>query len=313
LQAIAAAAGLFQFSGARMAWEGSLDLGIPPEFVLLRQSSGQLGALLESVHSLPALFKHKPLIVLNLSNLEDLEQVLHAGATFVSGAMASPATQAAVEAVPVKDKKPLQPQVRHVTHLLQKLAADADSAEIISDLKGDLGLSVQLLQRINSASFAHLGGVASIEQAVAMLGRQELQRWLSLILMQFAVKRKTSPALQEVALWRSRFVELLAQERGESEPGQFFTLGLASMLGLLLKISQSEVVTTLGLPLMGQQALLSHAGPWAGYLRTAKDVEAHKLTDELAEAEGFNDATRVLALSDEAWVWAAAHSDRSPR
>lgn len=82
-----------------------------------------------------------------------------------------------------------------MSQLLQKLSGDADNAVIISDLKGDIGLSVRLLQRINSATFAHLGGVASIDQAVMVLGRNELHRWLSMMLMQFASKRKVSSAL----------------------------------------------------------------------------------------------------------------------
>ncbi|MDB5849184.1 MAG: hypothetical protein JWP29_2936, partial [Rhodoferax sp.] len=151
---------------------------------------------------------------------------------------------------------------------------------------------------------------ASIDQAVAMLGRNELHRWLSLMLMQYGSHRKLGSALQEVALWRSRLVELLAIERGEREPGRFFTLGLASMLGLILKIGQAEVVAALSLPPEAEDALMAQSGPWFVYLRTAMQVEAQTEDDAAAAVDGFGSAARVLELSDQAWAWAAENSLR---
>lgn len=64
---------------------------------------------------------------------------------------------------------------------------------------------------------------------------------------------------------------------------------------------------------MAQQALLAQSGPWAVYLRTAMHVESHSLDDDTAQADGFGGAAQVLALSEEAWAWAAEHSDRGAR
>jgi len=304
--AVTEAVSLFQFAGGKVAWGARLGLDIPADYALVQQGQLTLAGLLGEIQSLPAELKSKPLLVTDVGNVDDLEMILSQGVKYVSGALE--AKQAPPE--PAKPKVPLQPEVRRVSQLLHKLAAGAENAQIIEDLKGDLGLSVQLLQRINSASFAQLGGVASIDQAVVMLGRNELQRWLSMMLMQFAGKRKVSSALQEVALWRSRFLELLAMEKGAPDPGQFFTLGLASMLGLILKISPDEVVSTLGLPSEGQEALLAKTGPWYCYLHTATQVEGQSLSDQSAKDDGFGGAGRVLQLSDEAWAWAAEHSDR---
>jgi EAL and modified HD-GYP domain-containing signal transduction protein len=171
-----------------------------------------------------------------------------------------------------------------------------------------VSLTYRLLQRMNSASFAHLGGISSVDQAVQMLGRNDLHRWLSLMLMQFAGSRKMASALQEIALCRSRFVELLAIERGESEPGRFFTLGLASMLGLILKLEPEQVVATLSLPPEAEQALLAQAGPWYVYLRTANQVEHQTVSEASVAADGFSSLERVLELSTQAWAWAEANA-----
>jgi EAL and modified HD-GYP domain-containing signal transduction protein len=132
------------------------------------------------------------------------------------------------------------------------------------------------------------------------------------LLVQFAGKRKASSALQEITLWRSRLLELLAKESNEPIPGQLFTLGLASMLGPLLKISQNEVVSTLNLPAPARQALLEQDGPWHVYLHMALLVQTQSLDEHSELAEPFGGVERVMALADEAWTWAwdAEHANR---
>ena len=168
-----------------------------------------------------------------------------------------------------------------------------------------------MLKRLNSARFAHIQAAASIDQAVLLLGRNELYRWLSLMMVQFAGRRKASSALQEMTLWRSRFLELLALQAKEAAPGQLFTLGLASMLGTILHISQKNVVSTLNLPPLAAQALLEYSGPWYDYLLLARQLEQHQLDETSALVARFGGATRVTELEDDAWAWAwaAEHSN----
>ena len=291
MQALTENASVYRSIGARLAWGSTLQLGLSPDFELLRER------LEPGRHS-------RPVIVTDVATLDQLEQVLQAGARYACGTLVQrPAAQ--VDAVQ------LQPEARHVAQLLQQLTSGAETSVIVGGLKGDIALSVRLLQRINSASYAQTGGVASIDQAVALLGRNELRRWLSMMLVQFAGKRHTSSALQEVTLWRSRLIELLAIERGETEPGQFFTLGLGSMLGLLLSVSPADVVTMLCLPEPAQQALLEQTGPWYVYLRMVAAVDGQNLDDAMAAESGFGSAERVQTLSEQAWHWAAEHSDKA--
>ena len=203
-----------------------------------------------------------------MASVDDMERALQGGVRLASGNLT-----ASDMAKTLPQAGSLVPDVGRVALLIGKLAAGGDTSTIVDDIKGDIGVSVRLLQRMNSASYAHLGGISSIDQAVLLLGRNDLHRWLSLMLMlmlmQFAGSRQLSSALQEVALWRARLVELLAMERCESGPGRFFTLGLASMLGLILKMPPAEVVSTLSLSPEGAQAVLSQSGPCFIYLRTA--------------------------------------------
>lgn len=291
---------ILRAKGVRVGWEPDFDGHMLPDFVMLRQGASAMSTLLDSIHTWPATWQSLPILVTDISDVEELEMALYNGVTYACGVLDRDAVSATAAA-----QSPVPPEVRRVSLLLNQLVAGADTAVIVDEIKGDVGLSYRLLRLINNSSYAQLGSHASVEQAVLLLGRYELYRWLSMLLVEFAGSRKVASALQELTLWRSRLMELVAIEKHENAPDQFFTLGLASMLGQLLKISQAEVVSTLNLPAPASQALLEGTGPWQPYLAMAQHLEARTpdLTVELAPH--FRDTARLLMLSDQAWHWAA--------
>ena len=293
--------------GVKVGWDITLMPDQTPDFVMLHQGPDPMSTLLEAVKTWPQALRDLPTLVTDVASINDVELALSSGIRYACGALAPPA-----QPLSPADALPLPPEVQRVGQLLNQLVIGTDTAVIVSDIKSDVGLSYRLLRRINSASFAQLHAEASVDQAVLMLGRNELYRWLSLLLVQFAGKRKASSALQEITLWRSRLLELLAQENKEPVPGQLFTLGLASMLGPLLKISQEDVVSTLNLPAPARQALLDQAGPWHLYLHMALLVQTQSLGEHSELAEPFGGVERVMALADDAWAWAweAEHANR---
>ena len=307
LQAVMQTVQQLRTVGAKVGWEMPSVLALEPDFVLLSQGGIPMEAVLAAVKTWPLELRMRPAVVTDVATLDDLERALLKGIHYACGALAPTAVPSGS-----KDLLPVPPEVGRVGHLLRQLVTGAETSVIVSDLKGDVGLSYRLLRRINSASFAQLNAGASIDQAVLMLGRNELYRWLSLLLIQFAGSRKVSSALQEVVLWRSRLLELLAVETHEAAPGQLFTLGLASMLGPILKISLEDVVSTLNLPEPARQALLECSGPWFGYLQIVVQLESKGLCESGALADQFGGSARVQDLSDEAWAWAwaAGHADR---
>jgi EAL and modified HD-GYP domain-containing signal transduction protein len=288
-----------------VGWERTLDLDGEPDFVLARQGSTPMAELLGSIQRWSAEIQALPVVACDIASVEDLEAALQQGVQWACGALA-PNGQVLEPA----EALPVSPESRRIGQLLNLLVTGAETGSIVREIKGDVSLSYRLLKRLNSASFGQQNPVVSIDQAVMLLGRNELYRWLSLLLMQFAVSRKASSALQEVALWRSRLMELLAKERAEAHPEQLFTLGLASMLGVILKMSQTDVVDTLKLPEAARQALLEASGPWHVYLQMAMQIEAQEVDGENAVADQFGGAQRVLELGDEAWAWGAENTDR---
>ncbi len=292
--------------GAKVSWDAKLVLALTPDFVWVRQDGQSMPVVLASLKSRPATLLKLPDIITDIATFEDLEQALHDGISYVCGGVALTGM--------FDDSKnvlPVSPEVGRIGHLLKLLSTGADTSVIVTGIKSDVGLSYRLLQRINSANFAHLNAGASIDQAVMMLGRSELYRWLSLMLFHFAGKRKVSSSLQEVALWRARLLELLAIDRQEPAPAQLFTLGMASMMSPILKISMADVLSILHLHPSAEQALLGHSGPWYEYLQLVSLIEAQSLTDTSPVAESFGGIAHIVASADQAWDWARSAMDTS--
>ncbi len=293
-------------AGAKVGWTTQTRLESAPDFLMLHQRTLSMAELLQSIPLRPAAWAAAPVLLTDIANLDDLELALQQGIRWGCGAPTARSHTAD------SDKNlPVPPEVQRIGQLLHQLVTGAEIMDIVAKIKGDVGLSYRLLRRINSASFAQLGASATIEQAAMMLGRNELYRWFSMLLIQFAGQRKTSFALQEIALWRSRLMELLAQEKGDPAAGQMFTLGLASMLGLLLKTSPTEIISALNLPEPARQALLEQTGPWYDYLRMASAMENPSELESSPGLEPFGGPSRALELSDQAWTWAANNSQRA--
>ena len=285
--------------GAKITWDAQLQLPLTPDFVLLTQGRQSMADILQTLQSRPPTWQILPTLVTDIASFEDLELALHWQVNYVCGSLS--ATASASDA---KEDIPLSPEVGRIGALLNQLVTGAENDVIVARIKSDVGLSYRLLQRINSASFARTNAGASIEQAVLLLGRAELYRWLSLLLFQYAGKRKISSALQEIALWRSRLLELLAQQNHEESPPQLFTLGLASMMGAILNIGLHDVIGILPLHPKAQQALVEHDGPWQVYLQLAQLLEAQDLEDDNPLISQFGGVAQLGALSDTAWAWA---------
>ena len=149
----------------------------------------------------------------------------------------------------------------------------------------------------------------TVDDAVTLLGRAELYRWLSVQLMSAAAARQASKALEESALARGRVLEAIARARNEDNPGAHFTLGLLSLIEQLLQVPMAQALAPLRLSEPALQALLERRGAWAPRLALLDAVEnslaeaAEVIAAELGVAESLPE------IVEQAWVWAAALRD----
>lgn len=161
--------------------------------------------------------------------------------------------------------------------LVQLVANDAETREIEDVLRRDPTLSYQLLRLVNSLAMG--GGnrqITSFAQAILMLGRQQLRRWLNLMLFSArADDERSALRLAHVAA-RARTLELLARARGldKSDQEQAFMAGMFSLLGVLFGAPLDEVLRPLSLGPALREALVEQGGELGQLLALAERAEA---------------------------------------
>jgi hypothetical protein len=169
----------------------------------------------------------------------------------------------------------------HALQMVQLVAADADTHEIEALLRRDPTLSYNLLRLVNSLGMSTGRRITSFSQALLILGRQQLRRWLNLML--FAARQgdvRSAMLLARVAL-RARALELLAKSRGldKNTQDQGFMAGMFSLLGVLFGMPLAEVLAPLALGEAVLAALLRREGELGALLALFESAERGDLDD----------------------------------
>lgn len=240
-----------------------------------------------------------PWAVVNLPDIDAIEAALREGAELAAGRLDRTATPA--------EKGTPGPQVAKLCRLINQLVGGADTAALAGELRSDVALSYQLLRHANSPLLGVSRAVDSVDQAVLLMGRDSLYRWLTVMLVSAGERRASSRALQEIALARARLFEMLAAQTGAA-PQSMFTLGLLSMIDVLLHLPMADAVAPLSLAADLQSALVARSGPLAPLLTLAEQLERRQLEEAEATASLYGGMDTVLAASDAAWAWAAQAS-----
>jgi EAL and modified HD-GYP domain-containing signal transduction protein len=151
---------------------------------------------------------------------------------------------------------------KRLLSLLGLLAVDADSREIEALLKQDPALSFHLLKLVNSAAFALSTPITSFAQAIGLLGRRQLQRWLQLLLYARGREDGLPNPLLPMAALRAAQMESLCKQRGGDRDAQdlAFMIGVFSLLDVLLAIPMLEIVGALSLAPDAAAALTDRGG-----------------------------------------------------
>lgn len=176
---------------------------------------------------------------------------------------------------PAKAKGGDAPNRLLLLELLAKVANDADSHEIQSIVKRDPQLSYHLLKLVNSVAFSLTNKITSFSQAITLLGRRQLQRWLQLLLYARAGKGDLANPLLPRAALRAGLAEALARTVGASRDTQdrAFMTGMFSMLDVLFGMPLAEVMKPLNLSDDVVGALTDRSGQLGGLLAAVEAGE----------------------------------------
>lgn len=171
----------------------------------------------------------------------------------------------------------LSPSQRAVLDLMLLVTSDADNAEIERVVKREVALGLNLLRLVNTPAVGAGRRIESISQALSLLGRRQLQRWLQILLYaEPDVRGHSRSPLLLLATTRARLMELLAQRL---RPGQknvadvAFTVGMMSLMDTLFCMPMMDIVEQVPVIDEVRAALLRRAGFFGELLKLAESIE----------------------------------------
>ncbi len=164
--------------------------------------------------------------------------------------------------------------------LMALVTSDAGSHEIENAIKRDVSLGLNLLRLVNTPAAGIRHRIDSLSQALMILGRRQLQRWLQITL--YAEPSRNghcmSPLLS-LATTRGRLLELLTEKL---RPGnraladQAFTVGIMSLMDALFSLPMPEILEQVPVVEEVSQALLLRKGFCGELLRLVEYLEQIK-------------------------------------
>lgn len=197
--------------------------------------------------------------------------------------------------------KKLSPSQLAVMELMTLVTSDADNIDIERAIKRDVSLALNLLRLVNTPAVGARQRIDSLSQAVTLLGRRQLQRWLQIMLYAEPSKRGHSMTpLLMLATTRGRLLELLA---GKLRPSQrhvadiAFTVGIMSLMDTLFGMPMAEILAQIPVNDDVSQALLTRQGFYGDLLKLAECIERIEEMDE-----HIVPALRNLAMSTDELV-----------
>jgi c-di-GMP phosphodiesterase len=177
--------------------------------------------------------------------------------------------------------------------------------DLEAEFRADPALSLKLLRIVNSAAMGG-GGVESIQQAIRLVGRSALHRWLSLMLVSSAPgKTGVEQELMLSSIERGRLCEMMAQRSGRAAAASsLFLTGLLSSFDAILGLSMPDLLKSVRVAPEVEAALLREDGPYTPFLELAISYAggAWERATELGNEMGLLED--LPAWSSEASLWA---------
>ncbi|MTW05653.1 EAL and HDOD domain-containing protein [Pseudoduganella ginsengisoli] len=188
--------------------------------------------------------------------------------------------------------------------LLNLLRTDAEVSELVDVAKQDPGLAFQVLKWANAPTTGNHAKITSLKEAIIVLGRSHLYRWLTVSMFRLGSNNARDEALLEVALQRARFLEIVAN-LPQAQRDELFLVGLLSLFDILLGMPMSAILDKMHLSDEVRDVLLRSDGPYGPYLMLALQVEKGQVgrAAEIALGQGIDPDT-LGETSNAAFQWA---------
>jgi EAL and modified HD-GYP domain-containing signal transduction protein len=169
--------------------------------------------------------------------------------------------------------------------------------------------SINLLRLVNTPAVGAHVRIDTLGQALLVLGRRQLQRWLQILLyvQPESAQQFTSPLLQ-LAATRGKLIELMTQtlhpgQRTRADVG--FTVGIMSLMDALFSVGMDDLLGRVKVRGEVRDALLLRRGDYGNMLSLVERLENPQsgpgLTDMLQAIH--LSATQLNAIQLSAFEW----------
>jgi EAL and modified HD-GYP domain-containing signal transduction protein len=202
----------------------------------------------------------------------------------------------------------LDPGHNVILEILGQLRSGTDLGKIERAFKQHAALGVNLLRLVNSVALSRGQEIATVRQALVLLGERQLERWLVLLLFAGSDPNGVSSPLLRAAAMRGRVMELICMSAnnaaGKEESDRAFLIGMLSLLDALLGAPLGDLLSRLHVDDGIRTALLERAGQAGALLDLAEHLErgdfaaVESLLEELAV-----DSPRLLQAQLDAHLW----------
>ena len=243
---------------------------------------GGLAALVASFKGLG-----KKLLAEKVETLAEFETCMGLGFEFFQGYyFARPA---------ILSGKKIAPSELVILNLLQLIRSEADNREIAMSVKRDPLISLNLLRLVNTPAAGARRHIDSLSEALVVLGRDQLQRWLQILLYATpgANVEFNSPLLQ-MATTRGKLMELMARKMPDMQgpcAEAAFTVGIMSLMDALFSMAMADILESVAVAPEVRAALLEREGHLGEMLKIVELVENPKRGAQL------NKSLKAIGLS----------------
>lgn len=190
-----------------------------------------------------------------------------------------------------------RPGVNHTSalRLMTRLRDESCGFDEIQELiANDAALAARLLRFVNSPFCGLARKVRSVRDALSMVGLDLVRRWVTLMLMARLGEGK-SAELINLALIRGRMCELIGAQCSQHDGGEYFTVGLFSIMDALFNQPMDVAVESLPLNDDIKSAIRDRTGVLGETLASVVDFERDPMRV---------DAESVFSAYNEAVLWA---------
>lgn len=175
--------------------------------------------------------------------------------------------------------------------LVELIKEDYDVDKVEYVIKTDVALTYKFLKFINSSYFNFLQEIKSIKQAIVLIGREELRKWLSILSV--AEMSSVNDGYANSIIIRAKFCEEIAKIIYCKDETSAFMVGLFSNIHLMIEKDINYVVQELPLNAEIKNALLGEQNIFRDILDLAlayENIDSDKITEmrkKLSISEGL--------------------------